>query len=370
MKQSKQIAALQRQIANFRISKSRKRKRPVKNGVSARGPVDPIVTSVRAIMKPFDVEKGVASPLDDGRPAQKFMAKAQAQVVLTASQVLAFMYCPCAANDAVRPSLVMCVGAATNGKFTTAGSFANGTGTTGISSGTLSYLSTNTPYTSSVISDQGLEYASVGAGIKFTYEGAELYRGGTFRYVYDREGSFNNDDELWTSANIGTNVLIDYINSQANTIRQSINKDNVVEINASMEESIYRETNDPLKVYCGADAGGNSNLIGGSSSTVTFAYKPSVIGYYVNTSGQSISFHVDLVEHWAMSSPTIQALQSNSYAHAPLATHVASAMASVRQAHASQPNTHHIDVAKTTVRALQSPIGHALLNDAMMAALA
>lgn len=365
----------------MRKKKSRVRK-PTRNGAPAKPSRavanDPVLTSVKALMRPFDVEKGVAAPLVDGRPAQKFMAKAQTQITLAAGKMMAFMVCPNAANDASAASVIFLVGTANAGRFDIDGFIRNGIagvniwGTGGVN--TIIPLSTNTPYSQTTLSgnstvNTGVEYACVGNGLKFTYEGAELYRGGTLRYIYDREGGFNHDESNWT--NRTGNNLVDYVNNNPNTIRQSINKDNVVEINCSPEGLAgYFECLAGTDSVYGADDNKQSEYVGGASPTTYFGVRPTVIGYYVNTSGNTISFHIDTVEHWAMSSPIIQSLQTPSYAHTAMATHVSAVMGTIRQQHAGSPNVHHATVAKETVAAMKSPIGHELLNVGIRAALA
>lgn len=326
---------------------------------------DPIHTAIRAKFVPFETEKGVAGPLSDGRPSQKFMAKAQTQIALGIGQGMCFMVAPNCASDQNRASVVFAVGAFTNGAFTTDGTWKSATVGDQVGAfGAISRLSTNTPYPATTLA-QGFEFACTGAGLKFTYEGAEFYRSGTMRYLYDKEFAYNSTID-WTTDTV--NGLISYVNSAPNTIRQSINKDNVVEINCSSVADWFIECESVLNTSYTNGLADTGN-VGGSTAVTLFGVKPGVLGYYVNTSGAAISFHVDLVEHWAVSHSTIQSLQTPSYAAGPMATHVASLMDNVRQNHAGTPNVRHLDVTKTTMAALKSPIGHELLNAGIRAAL-
>lgn len=303
----------------------------------------------------------------DGRPSQKFMAKAQAQISLSGIQGFCFMACPNASSDATSASLVIAVGSFSNGKFVTDSTWRNATvGDLVAGAGnSISRLSTNTPYTAATLAT-GFEYACVGSGLKFTYEGAELYRGGTLRYLYDKDGAYNQTND-WTIDTL--NGVIDFVNSAPNTVRQSINKENVVEINTTSTSDFYLESENVTNVSYGVGGFGLTQPVGGTTATTTFGVRPNVIGYYQNTSGNAISFHIDLVEHWSVSSPTIQSLQSPSYSHVGMSVHAAALMDNVRQNHASAPNVKHIDVTKTTMAALKSPIGHELLNAGIRAAL-
>jgi len=360
------IAALRNQVASLMVNKKKKRRTGPKRPVSKQ--YDPIQTTIRAKFVPFDTEKGVAAPLDDGRPSQKFMAKAQTQINLASGQGFCFMVCPNVASDSTRASVVFAVGAFTGGLFTTDGDWNNTTvGDLVGPFGTIQRLSTNTPYTASTIST-GYEFACVGSGLKFTYQGAELYRGGHLIYLYDKEGSYN-AGSTWSTDTV--NGLINYVNGAANTVRQSINKDNVVEINTTVVDTFSDTYYDGSSTTTNAYGIGDSStaVLGGTTATTQFGVKPPVLGYYVNTSGNSISFHVDVVEHWSVSYQGIQALQTASYAHSSMSTHVSALMDNVRQAHAGAPNTKHLDVTKTTMAALKSPIGHEVLNAGIRAAL-
>lgn len=327
-----------------------------------------MVTAIKAAFKPFDTDKGVAAPLDDGRPSQKFMAKAQAQITLGTLSGFCFMYVPNAASDSTSPSLVYAVGTFSAGKFLVDGAWKNAvTGDKIGAFGTISTVSTNTPYTANVLEGGDYEFSCVGAGLKFTYEGSELYRGGTLRYIYDSESAYNGNGADWLTPTV--NGLIDFVNTSPNTIRQSLNKSNVVEVNATIPNKGYYEATSAFSTSYGPRTSFGASL-GGASATTNFGVSPAVVGYYVNTSGASISFHVDIVEHWALSAPTIQSLQTPSYAHAPMSTHVAAVMANVRQAHAGAPNSTHASVATDTLKVMKSPLGHELLNVGIKAALA
>lgn len=365
-----QIALLQRQIASFRMTKPKAKRQRKQNGNGSgsknnnRMADDPVIGSVKAILRPFDVLKGVASPLIDGRPSQKFMAKAQTQVTIPAANIMCFMVCPCAASDVNKFSMILCVGASTGGNFSSTTRWSSA-----VPPGTVTGLATNTPYTSGVLGS-GLEVSNVGCGVKFTYEGTELNRGGTFRYIYDRDGAYNEDGQPWDSNSATPFSLVNFINSSANTIRQGITVNPAVEINSTCEEITYREIPDADNVWFGIDSKTEGYNIGPTAAPTGLAgLKPLVVGYFINSSSATISFHVDIVEHWAMSGTPVQTLQTDSYAHAPMSTHVSAILASSRQLHASTPNVHHASVTGTAVKALKSPLGHAILNDALKVAL-
>lgn len=350
----------------MRAPQKRRRNGKPKNGNSGPGKqYDAIHSAIRARFVPFETEKGIASPMNDGRPSQKYMAKAQTQIALSMNQGFCFMACPNSAADSTYASAVFAVGTFASGIFSIDGPWKNlVVGDQVGSFGTITKLVTNTPYNSATLAN-GFEYSCVGSGIKFTYEGSELYRGGTLRYLYDKDAAYNVGND-WTTDT--PNGLINYVNSAANTVRQSINKENVVEINSTCTADSYYEAVSATNTAFGP-GGGEVSLVGGTTATTYFGLRPNVIGYFVNTSGAAISFHVDVVEHWAVTHPLIQSLQTPSYAHAPMATHVSALMDNVRQNHAGTPNVKHLDVTKTTLAAMKSPIGHELLNAGIRAAL-
>lgn len=326
---------------------------------------DPIHTAIRARFAPFDTEKGIAAPLTDGRPSQKFMAKAQTQITLAGNQGFCFMACPNVSSNPNVASVVFAVGTFAGGVFAVDGFWKNASVGDQVGTfGTITKLVTNTPYASATLAT-GYEYACIGSGLKLTYEGSELYRGGTLRYLYDKEGTYN-DQNNWAADT--PNGLINYVNSAANTVRQSINKENVVEINTTNTNDYYYECSGILGNSYGIGTS-ETELVGGTLASTYFGLRPTVIGYFVNTSANAISFHVDVVEHWSLTHPTIQTLQTPSYAHSPMSTHVQALMDNVRQNHAGAPNVKHIDVTKTTLSAMKSPIGHELLNAGIRAAL-
>lgn len=364
--QSRQIAALQKRVASMAVKSKPKAKRQ-KNGnaLGTAGAYDPVHTAIRARFVPFDTDKGIAAPMADGRPSQKFMAKAQTQIALVAGQGFCFMACPNASSNSNVASVVFAVGAFTGGQFTTDGAWKNATVGDQVGPfGQIVKLTTNTPYSSATLAT-GFEYSCVGSGLKLTYEGSELYRGGTLRYLYDKEATYN-DRPDWATDTV--NGLITYVNTAANTVRQSINKENVVEINTTNTADFYYECSNIIgnAFGIGSDL---TELVGGATASTYVGVRPNVLGYFVNTSGNAISFHVDVVEHWAISHPTIQTLQTPSYAHGPMSTHVTALMDNVRQNHAGSPNVKHLDVTKTTLKAMKSPIGHELLNAGIRAAL-
>jgi hypothetical protein len=356
------IAALQRQVSSL----SRKKNKPrIPRAPTTPKELDPITTAVKAMINPFVVEKGIAAPLADGRPSQKFMAKAQTSITVPSGYIMAFMASPTCSSDATNPSVMIVVGTANAGNFSVTQAFYSGATATAAGL-TYSTLTTNTPYSAANLNAGNFDYCCTGSGLRFTYDGTELNRGGTFRYVYDNEAAYNPPFDWATASAVS---LVNFINSAPNAVRQSINKNNVVEINASITRSDYDEATSPFDVCYTPDPEYNDNQpITTAASNIRFAHKPSMLGYYVNP-GSQVTFHVEVVEHWSLSAPTIQALQTPSYAHTQMATHVQAVLMNVRQAHATQPNVHHVDVAKSTVSAMKSPLGHEILNTAIRAAL-
>ena len=153
------------------------------------------------------------------------------------------------------------------------------------------------------------------------------------------------------------------MDSAANSIRQSINKSNVVEINGHSLWGQFSQGG-----WYGAMTGA---IIGGATNPDTvFTVKPTLLGYFLNSSSAAISFHVETVEHYAVTATSIQALHTDSSGHNALLGQVAGALRNARQMHASKPNTGHIDALKMANKAAGSKLGHEALEAAMAAALA
>lgn len=322
---------------------------------------DPVISTVKAAVRPFDVQKGVASSLDMNRPSQKFMAKANTSVSIPSGCLMVFMSAPCVASDSAYASIVMAVQTSSATPFS--GFWSNSTaGDLVVGGGTITRLSTNTPYPAATLS-AGYDWACCGSGLRFTYEGTELNRSGMFRYTYDPEYAYNTSNTNWTSkspAQVQT-----FVDNSPNNIRQSINKNNTVEINTFIAPTDYA-VGDGDSYWTGSTRG---NLLGGTTATTYFSTGPKVIGYFLNSSTATVSFHVEVIEHWNVSSPTIQSLHTDSVAHPVLAQQVGSFLMSSRQNHAVQPNDHHVDVMRSTQKALGTPLGHELLSTALRAAL-
>lgn len=366
--QNQKIAALERKVAQLKLAKgmSKKAARSFKKRVrisGARSPVtsDPVALSVKAMIKPFDVPKGVASSLAYGRPCQKFMAKANTSFTVPAGCTMVFMCSPCVASDTIKPSVVFGIQTA-SGTPMSGPWKSNITGDKVVTGGTIASLSTNTPYSSGTLAGSGYEWSLVGAGLRFTYEGAELYKSGTFKYIHDIEMGFNQGYSDWGGK--GPADIVTFVDNAPNSLRQSINKNNVVEINALVASQAYlSEGTSIFSTSVGA-------FVGGATASLAAGTTPMCLGYFLNSSSNSISFHVETVEHWNVSAPGLQALHTASVAHPVLSEQVGNFLHTARQLHASQPNAHHVDVMKTAKQTMGSPLGHEVLNAALTAALA
>jgi hypothetical protein len=369
-KQNKQIALLNQKVAQLKMlaAMPKKAKRVVAKRLRKTTPRltnDPVVACVKAMVDPFNAPKGSASYLGDGRPSQKFMAKANTSVSVPAGCYMVFMAAPCLASNSEQASMVMAV--QTTSTTPLSGPWKNAVvGTNVLSGGTVTKLSTNTPYTSQTLDSMGTVGHCVGVGYRFTYEGAELYKSGTFKYIHDNEGFFNSQNGVlngdWSVANSGPAGVISYVDSATNSIRQSINKNNIVEVNGHIEFGQFSSGN----WYGGVPPA----LIGGTTATTQFAIRPGLLGYFLNSSTASISFHIETVEHYSVSADEIQSLQTESTAHPVLYNQVRTLMRNSRQLHASKPNADHISMLKTCQKAAGSKLGHEVLETAISAALA
>lgn len=231
-----------------------------------------------------------------------------------------------------------------------------------ISGGTISFLATNTPYSTPTLNTAGYEWMSVSSAIRFSYEGTMFNQSGTFRYIHDPELGYNPVPFDFSAC--GPATLISYLDNAPNVIRQNILKNGIVEINTTVPA-----LNDVAE---GQDFWGNSsgNAIGGASANLLFGTQPGTLGVFLNSSTAAVSFHVETIEHWAVCSPSIQSLHTDSVSHPVLYDQVTNFLASSRQQHANQPNDHHVSVMKNVQKTMGSPLGHEVLNAALTAALA
>jgi len=366
--QSQQIAALNKKVSQLATlasipKKARRKVRKVfqRQAVTSRNS-DPVIASVQAAVRPFDTPKGIAGPLAGlVRPSQKFTAKAATSVSIPAGCTMVFMQDACIASNSIYPSVILAVQTASGTAMS--GPFKSSTvGDLVVAGGTLSRLSTNTPYAATTLASN-FEWQLVGAGLKFSYEGTLLNQSGTFMYLHDPEEAFNQGWPDWTGK--GPSDVISFINTAHNAIRQNILEKRVVEINCmSPDSDTARDAN---LVFIDGSTGA---ALGGSTSTTFFGTAPVVLGYFINSSSATISFHVETIEHWAVASPTIQALHTDSIAHPILHSQVVNFLGSARQMHASKPNSDHVDVMRTVKKGMGSPLGHELINTALTAALA
>lgn len=324
---------------------------------------DPVKVSVQAMVKPFDAPKGIASPLQGlTLPSQKFMAKASTAVVVPAGCTMVFMQSPCVSQNSTAASLVVAIQTASGTPMT--GAWKNTvTGNLVVSGGTITALSTNTPYTGVTLSTGGYEWQNVSCGIRFNYDGTVLNQSGTFRYIHDPQFGYNQGLADWASK--GPADILTYLDGTTNRILQNIVKNGIVEINASLP-GVYGSPCEGTSYW----PNNSGATIGGASGDRVFSTTPGLIGAYVNASTASISFHIEVVEHWAVAGPAVQALQTDSVSHPVLVDQVSNFLQSARQMHAAQPHSHHVSIMKSVKTSMGSPLGHEVLNAALTAALA
>lgn len=350
--QSKQIKNLSSQIKQVRSKIPVAIQNRVKDGVHH---------AIQARLDPFNAIRGMAANLNNAKPSQKFMAKGTTTVSVPAGCSMAFMSAPCVVSDALYKSVVIAVQTAPGVPLS--GNWKSGVvGVDNVNGGTLSYITTATPYTAATLAT-GFEWSSVGTGLRFTYEGPELYRSGVLRYMVDIDARYNQGNANWTTVTIP--ALTTLLDSSVNTIRHSINNANIVEINCAtnLNTELYSEAD----IYWG---GSNGSPIGGGGSTSQFSNYPSTLGYYTNSSGFAVSFHIECIEHWSLTGPSIQSLLTPNFADTQMDAHLNAVLDTTRQLQATTPNVPHTTVLQKVVKAANSPIGHAVLNAAIKFALA
>jgi len=334
---------------------------------------DPISLATQAIIDPMSVPRGLAGVMNDSRVSQKLTCRGQTVIAIPAAAKMVFMVSPNLSSTSTSPSVIIAVETSA-GTFTTTSYFAASGAGLAIPGGTMAKINTATPYSGTYLYDNNIEFALAGCGVRFTYDGPELYRGGTFRYYHDLDEDFTNAGAVGYAA-LTPLDLIAKVDEANNSIRQSINKNNEVEINAYTVKSggvdaYSAVSNTNATAYSPNAQNGVAQIGGLTSGTLYFGNSPMLYGYYVNPGANAVSFHVEVIEHWAVHGGTIQSLQTPSVSNVGLHDQVTGFLSSSRQSHSTKPNAHHLDVMKTVISATKTPIGGELLKIALNRALA
>lgn len=340
--------ALVKDLRKLMIS-SVKKKKPVKRvrrkPVASSPMPSPLVNIVKGILSPFAAERGTVSGLVSPRPSQKFTARGLMSVAIPNSSNFIMFVSPNVANDAAQCS---------------AGIFWNVTGALGDATSTFSSstvgsdplglgfstLATNTPYSEGTLALGTYSWRSPSCAIRLRFTGPKLYQGGLIKYYHDTRGDILQDPEVST---LTFAALISRLESMGTVVRASFT--NLPEITVpfpSVTDESQEWTEAIHYAPCNKEWGGSERM-GGTTSSKKLG-QPVGYVYGVNTTGSTLHFDVEMVEHWEIAGTGTTALNSPSCGHAELANSLSTLVVSAHQHLSLNPAKTFSAALKTTSR--------------------
>ena len=117
---------------------------------------------------------------------------------------------------------------------------------------------------------------------------------------------------------------------------------------------------------CGADQDEETFplRLGKASSTTQFS-EPGAIGYYVNSSGNSVTFEMELVENWEVRGTSIAPFYTDSHTDPALHHEIINIVNTAHQRAGLSTSTRFADVVTSVSKASKSPLGKAVLAAAL-----
>jgi len=328
---------------------SSNKKKPVKRArkkrVASSSMSGPLVNIVRGILSPFAAERGTVSGLVAPRPSQKFSARGLMSVAIPNSANFIMFISPNVANNAEQCS---------------AGIFWNVTGALGDATSTFtsstaaveplglgfSNLTTITPYSQNTLQFGTYSWRCPSCAIRMRFTGPKLYQGGLIKYYHDTRGDILQDGERTT---LTFASLISRLDGMGTTVRASFT--NVPEITVpfpSVTDESQEWTEAVHYAPCNKEWG-ESERMGGTTSTKLLG-QPVGYVYGVNTTGSTLHFDVEMVEHWEVAGIGTTALNSPSCGHAELSNSLSTLVVSAHQHLSLNPAKSFSAALKTTAR--------------------
>lgn len=287
----------------------------------------PLFKSVTGILSPFSVAKGSFGGLLDPRPSQKFSGRGLISYQIPAGEeFMAFVY-PNIANDNTLPSMTLNYGSTANMALATSTFTSSTVGATPANI-TQIHAITATPYNVATLNTGQNNWRLLSAAVRIRWTGANLYRGGLFKYYHDTRGDILND-RLNDLNNTTFADLAARLDSHAGVIRHNL---------ADIPELLmnFPSVTDESQIWASAPqyAPGNQEFnntrIGGTTST-RLAGQPIAYIYGVNTTGQSMYFDGEIVEHWEICGRNVDALNTPSCGNVELANSLSTLVVSAHQ---------------------------------------
>lgn len=302
------------------------------NGISA-SLQHPVAKAIKGIITPFIAEKGSFGGLVDPRPSQKFSGRGLvAYQIPNGDEFLMFVY-PCIASNVQYPSLTLNYGTAANMALATSTYTSSTVGVTPTGVTQIQGI-TATPYTQATLSTGQNNWRLLSAGVRIRYTGPMLYRGGLFKYYHDTRGDILNQSELTTTTFA---QIIQRLDGHAGVIRQNLADNPVVEMSMpSVTNESQEWTDDGNQVWPG-NKEFTSQRLGGTTSSI-LAGQPIGYVYGINTTGQSLYFDAEIIEHWEIAGRNVDALNTPSTGNAELANSLSTLVVSAHQHLAHNPD--------------------------------
>lgn len=278
---------------------------------------EPTAVSVQAQVAPFDIPRGIASVLKGPRPSQKITSRALCSVIVTNGQNMLGFFSPCIASDTGYYSGLVHCGSTTQMSAAPA-VLTSGDAIvlwTGVSSFT---LSTNTPYTAATLAGNDYRWRLVSYGLRIRNTTASMYRGGVIKYLVDTGANLMPADASTSQTFQATITAMD---ANHKTVRYNCASRPDIEIavpHSQVADAAWHSipSTDPASfgnLWYEAVSDG-AKRAGGTLSTNYAAYGQLYISY-INGTGQTQNFDLELIEHWEIAGSAIEILHTPSASH-------------------------------------------------------
>lgn len=266
----------------------------------------PITKMVRGYLDPFGCERGTLNGYIDPRPSQKFSSRCVVSYGIPDGNDFILMLAPNVAQDANFPSMALSYGTLANmslatSTFTSSSVSLTPTGVTQVLGVTA------TPYPNSVLTVGQLSWRLVSTAVRVKYTGPVLYRGGLLKHFHDSRG------EILEFGNVGSQTFTQFatlLDSHNSIIRHNLTDDgelimvmpSITDISAAWRTGLSLAPASPEF---------NGVRFGGTTSP-NYLSQPTGYIYGKNTTGQTLYFDAELVEHWEIIGRSVDSLSSPS----------------------------------------------------------
>lgn len=305
---------------------------------------NPLYRTLKGIISPFSGLKGTVSGLVDPRPSQKFAGRGQISYQIPSGETfLAFVY-PCIANGTTLPSMTLNYGTIANFDLATS-TFTSSTVAAVPLNITQIHANTSTPYTYAAVNNGQNNYRLLSAGVRIRWTGANLYRGGLFKYYHDTRGDILQAGDLTT---MKFSEIIAILDSHSGTIRHNLADVPELLVNFPSVTTVAQAWSNGTNVWPGNQEF-TAQRMGGTTSGY-LAGQPIGYIYGVNTTGQSMYFDAELVEHWEIAGRSVDALNTPSTGNAEIANSLSTLVVQAHQHLAHNPSASYHSALKSMIK--------------------